>query len=248
VKEQSESDSHDDAQGKDVQIETKDETPLKSDSNGPVVRKFSPEDLSVCVQEYDGFIETVRLMTCVSHSGVKNAATQCTVYQGYRWQLIPRSNVDDHIPLQPTVECQTRRTGFIAEMNHDGVMILNRHTNQKTAAVRAKVSPASVSTALKYGRLTGAERIMFRYWDEINEDIQNAWLLKHPKHVSETVPKSNSSKPIYRTHVISKKVERYESMTELRTKTNVTTKTVKSRMKKGIDYKGWIYSFTKPSC
>ena len=93
-----------------------------SDSNGDLVYIYDPADLKTHVNYFDNITEATRAIANTSHSNIKEVARKCTVFRGYRWQLVQRG-LSFVPPLPPTVDGQKYRTGFIARISDDGAVL-----------------------------------------------------------------------------------------------------------------------------
>jgi hypothetical protein len=174
---------------------------FRTDSTGPIVRIYMPDDLSTHINQYDGLTTTLREEEDVSYSAIKTAATECTIYSGRRWQLVPRDKENEHVPMLETVTHQVRRTGFVAVMADDGASIVDVFANMARFAEFAKVTASAVTLALQNNTKTGKKggvKMSIKMWDEQDKAMQDEWLIDHDLPTRQA---SSKCKPVYRTCV-----------------------------------------------
>ena len=101
---------------------------------GPRLQKINPETLQL-VKVYETVTECMNENNSVKRPSLNKAVVECTVYNGFRWLLVPRDqDANIIVSIENTKETRTQNIGYIAKMNKEKTEILNVYLDRKTAS------------------------------------------------------------------------------------------------------------------
>jgi prophage antirepressor-like protein len=133
------------------------------------------------VQTYDGIMDAIRQHKEMSKSGVKQAATNNTLYNGYRWYFIDANDEIKSYQIPPTIE--TRHSSIpkhVAMLNREKTRIENVFVSLKQAAQAiSSKRKTTVCDAIKTGALI-KNTCYFSYFTDCEESLRNEYMSRHP--------------------------------------------------------------------
>lgn len=101
---------------------------------GPRLQKINPETLQL-VKVYETVTECMNENNSLKRPSLNKAVVECTVYNGFRWLLVPRDqDANIIVSIENTKETRTQNIGYIAKMNKEKTEILNVYLDRKTAS------------------------------------------------------------------------------------------------------------------
>jgi prophage antirepressor-like protein len=114
------------------------------------------------IKYYESFIDLIRDIPGTSVSGLKHAIGNSSVYHGFRWKIIEKTE-DPSVKydIGETTEIIVSRREFIAHINIDKTQIMNVYSEQKEFAEKYKLSNSAVCCAIKRGSRTQGGHLMF---------------------------------------------------------------------------------------
>jgi hypothetical protein len=100
--------------------------------------------------------------------------------------LVDRNEPDFDKPkdIGETVQVNERRVGYVAMLNFERTAILSVFKNQKAASEHIVQHPSAICGALKFG--TPLSGYYWRFWDDIDEEMQNMFLQNNELPESKT--------------------------------------------------------------
>ena len=210
----------------------------RSDSNGDIVQLYLPNDFHTVVKVISGITDATREIPGTSYSSIRNAAGGNTVYKGYRWFLVPRSDPDPTAvkKIPPTVAKQRRKTGLVAMMCLDKANVQGVFKTHSDAGSHVSRTSSAIGQALSGGVPVAGHYWM--HWDDVDEGLQTQYLAANelPKlAINPHGVRVQKIDPI--TKVV---VKTYASMAEVRVKERITEKTLNTYNGEGV-YKGFCW-------
>lgn len=133
------------------------------------------------VKTYDGIMDAIRQHKEMSKSGVKHAATNNTLYHGFRWYFIDANDEIKSYPIPPTVETQhSSIPKHVAMLNREKTRIENVYVTLKQAAeaINSK-RKTTICDAIKTGSLI-KNTYYFSYFTDCEESLRNEYVSRHP--------------------------------------------------------------------
>jgi prophage antirepressor-like protein len=102
---------------------------------GPRLQKINPETLQL-VKVYETVTECMNENNSLKRPSLNKAVVECTVYNGFRWLLVPRDqDANIIVSIENTKETRTQNIGYIAKMNKEKTEILNVYLDRKPQVV-----------------------------------------------------------------------------------------------------------------
>ena len=234
------SETQDGSSGDAVLTPASKQTPARGAGNGDLVYIYDPHNLVVHKGFFPNIIEATRAIPNTSHSNIKEAVRKCTVYRGYRWQLVQKGS--STIPrLPPTIVGQQYRTGYVARMSDDLSKVLDVKSTQAEWAKELGVTAGAISMSLSSDKYSYTGDVHLALWDKLDADVQKAYLNIHPLPER---PSHAGSKVVVCINVATGEKTIYDSLTDLKKKTGVTRKVLDRCMADSEwDCKGYRYLF-----
>lgn len=214
----------------------------KGTNQGPMVQLYDPGDLTKVVRVIDGLFQATIDVPTASLTHIKSSAQHRTIYQGFRWHLIPRNDLSPQTPrdIGESVTTHQRRVGLIAKINPEG-QVVKVYPLQKDAAEDNKLHKSQITSAIKYGTTTGGH--LWHFWEDLDIETQAAYT------ASNTLPEAAANPRglvVQRLDPKSKAVlETYPTIQAVYTKHNITAKTVKRVSETAETYNGFIWKLVQ---
>ena len=218
--------------------EKPEEHPLKINGNGPKVHQYDPTTKDL-IKVFDSISETVRDVKDSSYSAIKNAAKNKTMYMGYRWLTIDRTNTtsDEKQDIGETAHLHKRNTGFVAMLNLNQSEVTQVFANQKIAADFIKQSVSAVSVALNLNKLL--YNTYWMYWEDVAEEMKTEYL-----KTNKLPEKQNNPRGVLIEQVDIKTMEivkTHNSITDVVKEFKFSPKKIRAIATNGEEYKGFIW-------
>lgn len=121
---------------------------------GPRLQKINPETLSL-IRVYECVNECLKESNFdMKRPSIMKAIKERTVYHGFRWALVDRSDDATVIgDIGATKVVTPKTTGYIAKMNQEKTEILNVYLDRKTAALENGYTSSGLDNPVLYGTL-----------------------------------------------------------------------------------------------
>lgn len=130
------------------------------------------------VYTYEGIMDTVRKNRECSKFGIKHAATNNTVYNGFRWYLIEPDAEAIEYDIPPTCVANTSIPKHIAMLDINKTIIENVFVSLQDAAIAMNIKRKStIYEAIKDNKLVKNLKY-FRYFDTCEDELKNAFLAR----------------------------------------------------------------------
>lgn len=130
------------------------------------------------IETYNGIIEVIRTHPHVSTFGIKNAATNNTVYNGYRWYFLDRDMENKEYELPETVHINSSVARLVAMVNKDKTHIEAVFKSQQAAMEGIGITrKQTINDAIKKQRLY-KNTYYFVFYDDCSDDLKNEYLLR----------------------------------------------------------------------
>ena len=182
----------------------------------PFVYQYDPSDLKTCIKVWDSPADVKRSMDSMSATRLRNVAKDNTVYKGYRWVFVkrtdappPSSSSAPTIEIAPTVPSKSKSPDvrYIAMIDIKKTKIMEVFKNQKDAAESRNMKTNSFSRAIQQQTVSSGH--YWNFFDECSQEMQDEYL-------------SHSTLPEKYVYATGKQVERIDH------KTNQVLKTYSS--------------------
>jgi len=138
-------------------------------SSSPFIQQYN-ENLQL-IGHFDSFIQLTRQITGTSTHGIKNAVQNNSIYHGFRWLILERSQ-DPTIPqtLEPTKQNYNRKYELLAHVNLTKDKIIKVYSEYADIAKEYKTSNSAISTARRRGSKCNGGYIKF--YNECSEEMK----------------------------------------------------------------------------
>jgi hypothetical protein len=208
-----------------------------NNNNGPIVHVYDSNDFTKLLFIYNSITEATREVKDSSYTHIKFASTHKTLYLGYRWFLVDRTDPkpNDVKIIGETVTTQSRTTGFVAMLNKDKNNVVKVFVAQKEASDAIGQQCSALCTAIKYDKILNNHYWCF--WENVPESLQQIFL-------------NNNSLPEKKTNVRGSKIQlinpetnqviqTFSSISEAQKKLSISPKTIKLYSMNGETYNGY---------
>ena len=146
---------------------------------GPRLQKINPETMNI-VKVYESVAECLKEYNFkVKRPSIDKAATENTIYNGFRWAFVDR-NADQNIlhNIPPTKQTKTQNLGYIAKLNKEKTKILNIYLDRKSAAsLNGYTSSSALDTPVKNFSLTRGN--YYTLYDKCSDSIKETFIKKY---------------------------------------------------------------------
>jgi hypothetical protein len=209
----------------------------KGHNQGPIVQLYDPADLTSTPRVINGLMQAIIDIKGANLKLIKDAAAHRTVYKGYRWFLLPRTDLNPAIvrDIGETISTRARITGYIAQLNLDKSNVIKVYPLQISAAEAMQEHPSVMSNAVKY--CTIARGFYWMPWEHVSSPLQTTYLS------SNTLPtphKNIRGVKVHRLNAITGAIlEEYPSIQSVYVKERITSKTIKRAVIENITYNGY---------
>lgn len=141
-------------------------------SSSPFIQQYN-ENLQL-IGHFDSFIQLTRQITGTSTHGIKNAVQNNSIYHGFRWLILERSQ-DPTIPqtLEPTKQNYNRKYELLAHVNLTKDKIIKVYSEYADIAKEYKTSNSAISTARRRGSKCNGGYIKF--YNECSEEMKKEY-------------------------------------------------------------------------
>lgn len=145
---------------------------------GPRLQKIHPETLQL-LHVYESVTECMKEDPTRKRPSINKAAQENTVYRGYRWKLVDRSDDATILhSLSPTKATKAQRNGYVAKVNADETSILAVYLDRKTAArMNGYASIAALDGPVKNHTLK--DGVYYELYDECDPVLKNHFISEH---------------------------------------------------------------------
>lgn len=160
----------------------------RNNVRSPYIQKYDPITLEL-LETYDSIIDMTRKFDNISRSGLKLAVKSNTIYNGFRWYFVNKSEPNIKYKLEPTNEIiPQKHNELIAMLDIDKKNIVQVFTSQKEAAIARKfTNGASISLAVKNGSLSSGH--YWKKYDECSEELKATYDKPLPEKTSSSTSK-----------------------------------------------------------
>jgi hypothetical protein len=146
---------------------------------GPRLQKINPDTLQL-IKYYEKVSDCLQEDIKIKRPSLQKAIDNCTIYQNFRWQLVPR-NLDATIPfdIKPTKEFKHSNPDYIAKLNIEKNEIINVYLNRKSAAKHNnyKLSFDSFQNIIKNNKLF--ENHYYTLYEDCDEELKQEFIKKN---------------------------------------------------------------------
>ena len=207
---------------------------------GDYVQIYNPDDLTQPVQTFQGIAEAIQTVPDANLSQIKAAFQLKTVYKGYRWHLVPRSDPNPYVVknIGLTVDKRDHNSGYIVKLNLERNEILELYTSQADAQEKDGTKKSWISKCIKSGNPT--KGIYWERFDNLPEEMRNNYLAKNTLPVIDNI---KARKIVCKEPNTKEVKEIFKSMEEVQRKYGITSKTLKKYVDSKEPYKGFIWEF-----
>jgi hypothetical protein len=206
-------------------------------NNGPIVQVYDSNDLTKLLFVYKSITEATREVKESSYTHIKFASTYKTLYLGYRWFLVDRTDPKpNNVKLiGETAITQSRKAGFVAMLNEEKNQVIKVFVAQKDAADSIGQQSSAMCVAIKYDRILSNHYWCF--WDNVPNSLQTEYLINNV--LPEKKANVRGSKIQLINPNTNEVVQTFTSISEAQKKLSVSPKTIKLYSMNGEVYNGY---------
>lgn len=220
--------------------DTKEKVKNDSCKQGFVVQAYNPNDLSKVMHVFDNIMEATRSIENSSFTPIKVAVKSKTIYKGFRWFFINRTEKDywKVFDIGETVQIQEKMKDFVATIYNNEIETV--YENQTVACKDLGITKSWICNVLKYGTtLSTGKKLLF--WSNISEEVKNKYLENNP-YPQRTY--AAHGKRIQKLDKDSGRVlEEIFSIAELSRRHKITKKTIDKYSNSGEVYNGFRWRY-----
>ena len=144
---------------------------------GPRLQKINPDTL-LLVKVYETVTEAMNQNTNIKRPSINKSIQENTVYQGFRWCLVPRNLDPNIVTIEPTKPTKLQNLGYIAKLNMDKTEIINVYLDRKTAAEQnGYTSISGLDSVVK--NFTLSRDNYYLLYDSCEEELKENLILKN---------------------------------------------------------------------
>jgi methyl-accepting chemotaxis protein len=220
--------------------DTKEKVKNDSCKQGFVVQAYNPNDLSKVMHVFDNIMEATRSIENASFTPIKVSVKSKTIYKGFRWFFINRTEKDywKVFDIGETVQIQEKMKDFVAAIYNNEIETV--YENQTVACKDLGITKSWICNVLKYGTtLSTGKKLLF--WSNISEEVKNKYLENNP-YPQRTY--AAHGKRIQKLDKDSGRVlEEIFSIAELSRRHKITKKTIDKYSNSGEVYNGFRWRY-----
>ena len=214
-------------------------------SRGTKIQRYS-HDGKRLLKTYSGYKDASRDISLDSPTpgAIKTAIKRNTLYRKFRWASLDRSFQDDTFQdLSETVKSTDTKTRLIAMLNLSKDTIEHVFCDQKEVCVYKKVSPGSVSNAIK--RNSTCQGNYFIAWEECANELKDKYLETNilPEKREKSTCIGIDQYQISDDGSINV-IKQWESMSLIQTMLKVSINTIKKNINDNTELRGFLWRYT----
>jgi prophage antirepressor-like protein/DNA-directed RNA polymerase subunit H (RpoH/RPB5) len=217
-----------------------DTVPIKN-TKSPWIQKYDPTTFEL-VETFDSIIDLTRKDLNITYYGLKSAVKANTIYKGFRWLFVDKSQANIKYDLEPT-ECipYTQPNQLIAMLDISKTHIIEVYPSQKHAALSRNFNSfAPITQALKKGTLSGGH--YWKRYDECSDELKATYA----KPLPDKVQKNNCAKQVHLIHKTTKEiVKTFDTVTDVLTSFQMSRRKLNLICASKEVYKNWIFEFAQ---
>lgn len=209
----------------------------RDNSKSPYIQKYDPNTLEL-LETYDSLIDLIRENENMSRSGLKVSVKSNTIYNGYRWFFVKKSEPNIKYDLEHTNEIKTiKYNEFIAMIDIDKKNIVEVFPSQKHASIARKfTNSGAISQALKKGNISSGHYWM-RY-DDCSDELKTTYKKELPEK-----NKNNNSKKVELIHKTTKEIIKvFDSVDDVLKEFQMSRLTLNKFSNNKEPYKGFYFN------
>lgn len=140
------------------------------------IQQYDPDTFEL-IKTHEGLMDVIRTFPNFSKSGIKNAASKNTIYNGFRWFYISPDAEYKHYEIPKTVVNQpTSIPQLIAVINKEKTRIEYVFSTQANASIALKINRRqTINECIKKQSLY-KNTYYFRYFNDCEESLRNDYL------------------------------------------------------------------------
>ena len=159
----------------DQQVEEQSKNLIGRSGTNRKIQAYDPETLKL-VSTFNGIMEVLRKHPHMSKFGVQNAAYKNTVYHGFRWFYLERSQENKEYQIPPTIDANSSIPRLVAMLDKDKSRIEIVYENQQKAMEGIGITrKQTINDAIKKDRLYKNSHY-FAFYDECSEELKREYL------------------------------------------------------------------------
>lgn len=203
---------------------------------GPRLQKINPETL-LLVKVYETVTEAMNENKNIKRPSINKAIQENTVYQGFRWCLVPRNLDPNIIVIEPTKPTKIQNLGYIAKLNIDKTEIIDVYLDRKTAAEQnGYTSISTLDTVVK--NFTLSKGNYYLLYDSCEEELKENFILKN-NNKEPLLYKNGIGQFDSKNNLIREFICKYDCVKTL----HISDKTLQKALDKQIPYNGHTFKY-----
>lgn len=207
-----------------------------NNTKSPYIQKYDPDTFEL-LETFDSLIDLTRTNENISKSGLKNAVKSNTIYAGFRWLLINKSEPNIKYDLEPTNDIVIQKHNeYIAMIDINKKYIVEVFASQKDASISRKfTNGGAISLALKRRSISSGH-----YWiryDECSDELKATYTKPLPDK-----NKKFNSKKVELIHKTTKEIIKiYQSIDDVLKEFQMSRLTLNRVHTSKDSYKGFLF-------
>jgi hypothetical protein len=149
---------------------------------GPRLQKINDETKQL-VKVYETVTECIQDDTRMKRSSLTKAVEEDTVYNGFRWLLVPRDKDASILgPIRETKKTRTQNIGYIAKMNKEKTEILNVYLDRKSASSsNGYTTKSGVDTCVKNFTLSNGHYYLL--YESCEDELKERFVARYGRPI-----------------------------------------------------------------
>lgn len=214
----------------------------------PLIQQYDASDHTRLIATHDGIRAAARAI-CGKYTSVSNACSENTIYMGYRWFAIDRSDSDPNASRVIPSNAATRyRSGVVAQLTLDSSRIINTHIDMVRAAQVVGLRNSS-SITIAINRNSIAKGYRWAMLDSCSQELKTAYddIVSRNKETQDngrqTQMIQSRGKSVQRLHPVTGVIlQTYASMVDVCRDFRVSHKRLNQASKDGSIYKDFKWN------
>ena len=203
----------------------------------PLVYQYDPSDLKKWIKVWDSPSDVKRSMESITDSRLRNVAKNNTIYKGYRWFFVKRTDSPPTAGIAPTVPNKNKSPDvrYIAMIDIKKTRIMEVFKNQKEAVESRNMKSNSFTRAIINQSVSSGH--YWNFFEACPQEMQDAYL-SHSKLPEKYV--SATGKQVEQIdHKTKKVLKTYSSISEVCKLFQMSVITLKKVMKNEEIHQGY---------
>ena len=203
------------------------------------IQQYDPNTFDL-IETYDGLMDAIRKIPEISKIGLKTAALENKIYNGYRWFFISKSAEHIKYEIPPTIEVHHSSVPkLIAILNKDKSRIENVCASQANTAEYIGIKrKTTIHECIKSGKVY--KNMYFSFFNDCEESLRNEYQSRRQLPICNVIKGTK----IQQIDVISKNIiKTYESIADVLKHNCIARENVKRACVNNEVHNGYLWKY-----